>query len=183
MAPWFPPSFPLLSFPLRSPRLCLRPFVEADAAAAHAVYGDPEVMRYVGEGEPATRAGAEEMIESYRRHQDRHGFAFWAVLERDSGQLIGDAGLEVTADGVELGYTLARHWWGRGLATEAAALCLEAAFGPLGLTRLVALADAANPASSRVLTRLGFTRAGKVLAYGRPHHRFALERQVSPPAS
>lgn len=172
-----------LSFPLRSTRLCLRPFEKADAAAAHAVYGDPEVMRHVGEGEPATRAATEKMIESYRRHQDLHGFAFWAVIDRGSGQLIGDAGLEVTSDGVELGYTLARRWWGRGLATEVAALCLKAAFGPLGLTRLVALADAENPASSRVLTKLGFRDAGTVVAYGRPHHRFTLERQVTPPAS
>lgn len=172
-----------LSFPLRSTRLWVRPFEQADAAAAHAVYGDPEVMRYVGEGEPATRAVTEEMIESYRRHQELHGFAFWAVLERGSGQLIGDAGLEVTSDGVELGYTLARPWWGRGLATEAAELCLAAAFGPLGLTRLVALADAENPASSRVLTRLGFSGAGTVSAYGRPHHRFTREREVTPPAS
>ena len=87
-----------------------------------------------------------------------------------------DAGLEVTADGVELGYTLARAWWGRGLATEAARLCVAAAFGPLELPRLLAVADVDNPASARVLTRLGFVEDAEVIAYGRAHRRFVLER-------
>src|SRR5699024_4825713 len=89
----------------------------------------------------------------------------------DGGQLIGDAGLEVTEHGVELGYTLGRHWWGRGLATEAAGLCIDAALGPLGLTHLVALADARNPGSVRVLEKVGFTAERRVSAYGRPRLR------------
>jgi [ribosomal protein S5]-alanine N-acetyltransferase len=165
-----------LDLPLRSCRLLLRPFEEADAPAAHAVYGDAEVMRYVGEGRPATPEQTAEMIADYRRGQREHGFAFWAVIERSSGRLIGDAGLEPTRFGTELGYTLGRASWGRGFATEAAGLCVEAAFGPLELARLVALADVANPASAHVLTKLGFTRAGEVTAYGRPHGRFVLER-------
>ena len=102
--------------------------------------------------------------------------AFWAVIERASGELVGDAGLEVTDQGIELGYTLARNRWGRGLATEAGRLCVEAADGPLGLRRPVALADLANPASAAVLARLGFADDGIVDAYGRPHRRFVRER-------
>ena len=97
-----------LDFPLRGDRLDLRPFVEADLEAMHRVYGDPEVMRHVGEGGAVTREESERMLAAYREHQAEHGFAFWAVSDRASGTLIGDAGLEVTADGVELGYTLAR---------------------------------------------------------------------------
>lgn len=165
-----------LEFPLRGARVQLRPFEDGDAGAAHRVYGDAEVMRWVGEGRAATAAESAAMIAEYRRHQSAHGFGFWAVVDRGSGTLIGDAGLERTRHGVELGYTLARAWWGRGLATEAAGLCVEAAFGPLGLSELVALADEQNPASAHVLTRLGFAADGTVLAYGRPHRRFTLER-------
>ena len=161
-----------ITFPLRSGRLLVRPFEEADAPAAHAVYGDAEVMRFVGDGHPASLREIAEMIEGYRRHQVEHGFAFWAVLTADGGQLIGDAGLEVTEHGVELGYTLGRPWWGRGLATEAAGLCIDAALGPLGLTHLVALADARHPGSARVLEKVGFTAERRVSAYGRPHLRF-----------
>lgn len=164
-----------LGFPLLGPRVLLRPFELSDAHAAHAVYGDEAVMRYVGEGGAVTPATTERMLEGYRRHQEEHGFAFWAVLDRATGELIGDAGLEVTDHGVELGYTVGRPWWGRGLATEAARLCVQAAFGPLGLPGLVALVDLDNPASGRVLEKLGFAKDGTLRAYGRPHHRFELD--------
>lgn len=165
-----------LSFPLRSDRLELRPFEMADVDAAHRVYGDAEVMRYVGEGGAVDREESTAMITGYRDHQARHGFAFWAVIERSTGELIGDAGLEVNAHGVELGYTLGRAWWGHGLATEATQLWVDSAFGPLALDSLVALVDAGNPASARVLERLGFTEGSMLTAYGRPHHRFTLAR-------
>lgn len=165
------PAVPL-TFPLLGERVLLRPFEQADAPAAHSVYGDAEVMRYVGEGGAVGRAETARMIAGYRRHQDQHGFAFWAVVDRQSGTLIGDAGLEVTAHGVELGYTLARRWWGRGLATEAARLCLSAAAGPLALPRLVALADVENPASARVLEKIGFAQRERRAAFGRAHHCF-----------
>lgn len=163
-----------LAFPLLGPRLLLRPFEPSDARDAHAVYGDEDVMRYVGEGGAVAPSTTARMLEDYRRHQDEHGFAFWAVVDRASGELIGDAGLEVTDHGVELGFTLGRRWWGRGLATEAARLCVQAACGPLGLPRLVALVDVDNPASARVLEKLGFVGDGIVSAYGRAHHRFQL---------
>ena len=165
-----------LEFPLHGDRLHLRPFAETDLEEAHRVYGDPVVMRHVGEGGATTREESARMLAEYRRHQAEHGFAFWAVIDRPTGTLIGDAGLEVTPGGVELGYTLARAWWGQGLATEAARLCVAAAFGPLELPRLLAVADARNAASARVLARLGFAEEGRVSAYGRPHRRFVLER-------
>lgn len=163
-----------LSFPLLGRRVLLRPFETADVPAAHAVYGDEEVMRYVGSGGAVPPEETARMIAAYRRHQHEHGYACWAVVDRASGELIGDAGLEVTAHGVELGYTLARAAWGRGLASEAARLCVGAAFGPLDLPRLAALADVENPASARVLAKLGFLRQGREAAFGRPHHIFEL---------
>lgn len=165
-----------LAFPLLGERVLLRPVEVDDAPTLQSVYGDPEVMRHVGEGGAVTPGTTAQMIADYRRHQHEHGFAFWAVIDRGSGALIGDAGLEITRFGHELGYTLARAAWGQGLATEAAQLCVDAAFGPLDLRRLVAVADIENPASARVLRKLGFVPAGTVAAYGRPHQRFVLER-------
>ena len=86
-----------LEFPLRGARLDLRPFTSSDAAAAHRIYGDAGVMRHVGEGEPSSPEQTARMLVEYAAHQGRHGFAFWAVIERETGALIGDAGLEVTA--------------------------------------------------------------------------------------
>lgn len=168
------PSRTPLIFPLVGERVLLRPIELDDAAAAHGIYGDPEVMRFVGAGGAVSPGTTAQMITDYRRHQREHGFAFWAVVDRGTDALIGDAGLELTRFGIELGYTLARTAWGRGLATEAAQLCVDAAFGPLDIPRLVAVADDENPASARVLQKLGFLPAGTVTAYGRPHRRYKL---------
>ncbi len=156
-------------------RLLLRPFTLADAPAAHAIYSDPEVMRYVGNGPVTSLAATERMLRDYVAHQERRGFSFWAVVERSSGALIGDAGLySEREDEVELGYTLARSAWGHGYATEAARAWLDAAFAVHGLARVVALAEPANPASGRVLEKVGMERTGSRIAYGREHDVYAI---------
>jgi RimJ/RimL family protein N-acetyltransferase len=155
---------------LETARLILRPFAAADAPRAHRVYSDPRVMRYVATGAMEDIAVTERLLHDYEVHQHMHGFSFWAVIERASGELIGDAGLYRTPAGeVELGYTLGLPWWGRGYATEAAGAWIEAAFSTLGIDEVVALAEPANYASLHVLEKLGMQRTGERLAFGRPH--------------
>ena len=84
---------------LDTPRLLLRPFQEEDAPAAHEVYSDPEVMRYVATGPLADPAMTRRLLYDYRTHQDAWGYSFWAVVERASDRLIGDAGLYRTPAG------------------------------------------------------------------------------------
>jgi RimJ/RimL family protein N-acetyltransferase len=155
---------------METPRLELRPFSTDDAPAAHRIYSDPEVMRYVATGPLADEAMTVRLLQDYMAHQRAWGYSFWAVVERSSGALIGDAGLYRTPAGeVELGYTLGKSWWGRGYATEAAAKWLEAAFGPLRIAEVIALAEPANVASLRVLEKVGMRRMGERSAFGRPH--------------
>jgi RimJ/RimL family protein N-acetyltransferase len=162
---------------LVTPSLELRPFVEEDGVLMHRIYSDPVVMRYVATGPAANLAVTERLLRDYAIHQRAHGFSFWGVRERASGALIGDAGLYRTPAGeVELGYTLGYGWWGRGYATEAARAWLDAAFGPLGLDEVVALAEPANRASLRVLEKAGMQRAGERSAFGRPHVVFRIGR-------
>jgi RimJ/RimL family protein N-acetyltransferase len=162
---------------LDTPRLLLRPFAASDVEAIHAVYSDPEVMRWVGTGPLASRGATERLLDSYSAHQGTLGFAFWAVLERATGELIGDAGLHRTALGeTELGYTLARRAWGRGYATEAAGAWVDAAFGELAIDEVIALAEPPNHASLHVLDKLGFRRDGTRLAFGREHVLFRITR-------
>ena len=61
---------------------------------------------------------------------------------------------------IELGYLLARKFWGKGLATEAAEACLNYGFGKLGFREIIALTDLENIASQRVLNKIGFVRRG-----------------------
>jgi RimJ/RimL family protein N-acetyltransferase len=165
---------------LETPRLTLRPFAPGDAPRVHRVYSDAEVMRYVATGPMADLSVTERLLADYDAHQKRLGYSFWAVIERESGELIGDSGLYRTPSGeVELGYTLGAAWWGRGYATEAASAWLSCAFGSLGILEVVALAEPANVASMHVLEKLGMRRAGERIAFGRPHAVFRTQRAAS----
>lgn len=140
-----------------------------------AVYCDPEVMRLIPGGPLPDVDAVRVELEAHAASQARRGFAFWAVVERLTGRVIGDAGFGVFAatGDVELGYTLARDAWGRGYATEAAGACLAAGLEHLGVPRIVALVDAENEASTRVATRIGLALTESVQAHGRPHLLFA----------
>jgi ribosomal-protein-alanine N-acetyltransferase len=144
-------------------RLELRPYAVDDVPVIHAVlYGDAEAMRLIGGAVDLEEA--RRRIEVYISHQRSAGYAFWAVVERATGALAGEAGLiPFGGEGpdVELGYAFGRAFWGRGLATEAARAVLAEAFGPLGLKRVVAVTKPANLGSQRVLAKLGFVPAGR----------------------
>ena len=126
-------------------------------------------MRFVGtERRPLSGAGVRVLMRSADGHWADHGFGLLAIVDRGSGRVVGEAGLQVLEGGpdVELGYTLARAAWGRGFATEAAGAVLRWAFAGLGLERLVAVADPANAASLHVLDKLGMRRVGMRHCYG-----------------
>ena len=72
----------MIELPLRTARLDLRVFTLDDAPAAHAIYGDAEVMAHVGHGVVADAAATQAMLRDYIAHQAAHGFSFWAVVER-----------------------------------------------------------------------------------------------------
>src|SRR3954453_6267375 len=130
-------------------------------------------MRYVATGAMTDLAITERLLDDYTAHQQRHGYSFWAVIERETETLIGDSGLYRTPTGeVELGYTLGARWWGRGYATEAAGRWLTVAFEELGLSEGIAVAAPANAASVHVLSKLGMRRDGERMAFGRPHAVF-----------
>lgn len=142
---------------IRTPRTLVRPFSQADAAEAFAVFGDPEVMRYAAGDPDPNVAATRARLERYVEHQARHGFSKWAVRDAGTGAYLGDAGvLHLAETGeLELGYRLARAHWGLGYATEVAAAWLRHALGVLHLPRIIAFADRRNAASIRVLEKIG----------------------------
>ncbi len=155
--------------PIETERLTLRAFVPEDREAMAAIHADPEVMRFIdtrGE-DPAT------WVDAYVAHQARHGWGVWAIEERATGELIGEAGLSLL-DGrgpqLELGWLLRRDRWGRGLATEAARACLAAAFDELGAREVVAVVDVGNDASLAVARKSGFVETGQRRRGARRQH-------------
>jgi ribosomal-protein-alanine N-acetyltransferase len=157
-------------------RFELRLLVPEDAEPLHRLYGDPEAMRYVGADGRArtpeqTAAGVGRLI----GHQQQHGFSLWAVTERETGEVVGVAGLvleDFEGPEVEVVYELQRDAWGRGIATEAARACLDVAFGQLGLRRVIALAYPENAPSVRVMQKIGMAPDGEVETYGRRMVRY-----------
>jgi [ribosomal protein S5]-alanine N-acetyltransferase len=162
---------------LETERLLIRPLTPDDLAAVHAVFSDPLVMQYIVGGACVLDASRAKLA-SYIAHQETHGFSKWAVLERVNGAVIGDCGLKVLEDGpdVELGFHVARQYWGRGYATEAASACLNWGFENLDRNRIVAIVDPRNAASVRVLEKIGMNRHGWATHFGRDWHLYAARR-------
>ena len=169
-----------MPLPIVTERLTLRAYRPSDLADLHNVlYSSEEAMALLGGARElvATRAALERSI----RQQRSDGYSFWPVIERASGKLIGEAGLFPLAPGgpdISLGYALGADYWGRGYASEAARAVLAEAFGPLGMTRVVAITREANAGSRNVLRKLGFRMDGCRHVWGAEQLYFVLERSA-----
>ena len=148
---------------LPAERLTLRRLRPDDAANLFRTVGDPDVMRYWAPGPDPTIEAAAQRIAEIEAHWAAHGFGDWGVVERATGALIGFAGLHHIAGmpEVNVGYALEETRWGRGYATEAAAAVLAYAFDVLGLNRVHATHLTRNPASGRVMEKVGMTHEGR----------------------
>ena len=115
---------------LTTERLLLRPFADADVEPLHALMQDPDVMRYVGDRRVPTRQETWRAVAGWIGHWALRGYGLWAVVEQESGDVIGRAGIINPVDwpGPEVGYLLGKRWWGRGYATEAAAAAMAWGF-------------------------------------------------------
>ena len=143
---------------LETERLVLRPFAAGDLDALAAIDADAEVTRHLIR-EPANRARSRARLAAHIAHWAEHGFGLRVVTLKATGALVGDCGLRWLSrrEDVELHYVFAKHAWGLGYTTEAAAAALEHGFGTVGLERVVAFARADNAASVRVMRKLGMT--------------------------
>ena len=150
---------------LETERLILRPHGSRDLDDCAAMWGNPEVVRYIG-GKPFTREEVWARLLRYAGHWQWLGFGFWAVEEKATGLFAGELGLaEFMRDlnppivgTPEVGWVLAPHAHGRGYATEAVRAALAWGDATLDGTRMVCLIDPENAASIRVAQKCGFGR-------------------------
>ena len=148
---------------LTTARLTLRPFRPADAADVRRLAGEREVAyNTLTIPHPYPEGAAEEWIASHPPAFVAGTRAVFAITQTQDAGLVGAIGLEIApADQrAELGYWVGIPWWNRGYATEAGRAVLEYGFGPLGLHRIMARHFVRNPASGRVLEKLGMQREG-----------------------
>src|ERR1700753_2367540 len=123
---------------LETERLVLRMFREEDFEEYAAMVRDPEVTRYLGDGKPLERFLAWRQMAMIVGHWGLRGFGLWAVEEKATGRLAGRVGFFEPEGwpGFELGWVLAREFWGRGFATESARRALEFAFDEMSRERV-----------------------------------------------
>jgi len=144
---------------LETSRLCLRPYAESDLHDALAVLGDRETMSFYPQvySEEQVAAMIRQSIETHRRH----GYGRLAVIEKLSGNFIGDCGLTIQdIAGIaeyEVGYRIEKSAWGRGYAHEAAAAVVKYGFDVLGLRRLCSYMASDHHQSRRIAEKLGMT--------------------------
>lgn len=144
---------------LLTPRLRLRKWRAEDEPLVAAVNRDPEVTRYLNR--PVDGPAAAAFFGVLSQHWTHHGFGFYAVEVRKTGQLIGFAGaaypsfLPELANRAELGWRLSRDAWGYGYAAEAARAARQHAFERLALPELISIIHPENVRSRRLARKLG----------------------------
>lgn len=148
---------------LRTERLRLRTWIDADRPAFAAMNADPEVMEHLAS--VLDRAGSDALLDGLRRTWAERGIGLWAVERRADGELLGWAGLNPMPAGTpgagdwEVGWRFVRRAWGHGYATEAATEGLRVA-RELGLPRVWSMTIPANVRSVAVMRRLGLVEHG-----------------------
>jgi [ribosomal protein S5]-alanine N-acetyltransferase len=147
---------------LETSRLFLRPPADDDVAAIVALLGDFDVSKNLSSPpHPYREEDAIAFVERVRHDQTEGVGHCFMIFRHDDDALIGSIGFRERSEAIELGYWIGKPYWGQGYASEAARRTIDFAFGELNLGGLVAGWFHDNPASGRVLEKLGFVRDGE----------------------
>lgn len=157
---------------LETSRLILRPHRPDDFDFVAAMWANPEVVRFIGAGVPLGRDEAWAKFLRFPGHWAMTGFGSWAIEEKASGKLIGEAGFiarNLPADnplsGIpELGYGVVPEAAGKGYVSEAVRAVLDWGCTHFGPVRTIAIITPGNNASVRVAEACGFARAADIVS-------------------
>lgn len=168
---------------LETERVFLRELTQEDFAALCQILQDEETM-YAYEG-AFSDGEVQEWLDRQLARYGKYGFGLWAVISKESGELIGQCGLTMQPwkDGevLEIGYLLRRDCWHRGYATEAARACKRYAFEVLHADEVCSIIRDTNTASQNVALRNGMTVRDCWTKHYRgvdmPHNRYVVTKQ------
>lgn len=161
-------------------RLFVRQVQPPDLVFLHAIYTNPENMQFISSGR--SDWSQEEVAEKYAKNNVnyREGFGLYAVELKETGRLIGEAGLFDSFNDrsiMELGYILDRPVWGNGYGTELCQGLIGYCFRTLQAEKVVARMYAVNTGSVRVCEKAGMRQAGQGTAPdGRSFYRYEIEK-------
>jgi RimJ/RimL family protein N-acetyltransferase len=149
---------------LHTDRLVLRPLVESDGPRVRELAGDEAIARNTLDiPHPYPEGVAEQWIAGQPALFRQGREVVFAITLRASGELVGAIGLSSISprhSRSDIGWWVGREYWNRGYCTEAARALLNYAFGTLGLNRVYSSHYARNPASGRVMQKLGMKAEG-----------------------
>jgi [ribosomal protein S5]-alanine N-acetyltransferase len=150
----------------------MRPIQVSDLDVLAAIWADPEVTRFLpSQGVPISRENTEKALQSFVAHWQQREYGIWAIVENTSSfEMVGYCGLRYLSelDEVEVLYGLAKEYWGRGIATQAAKTSVFYGFNVANLDKVIAMAIPDNQASRRVIEKAG-------LHYEKQVHMFNLD--------
>lgn len=153
---------------LETQRLLLRKLEETDVERMFLLDSNPEVMKYIGVPvltKPEESLGVIRMIQ---KQYEENGTGRLAVIEKETGLLIGWSGLKLLTEEIngyknvlDLGYRYLPESWGKGYALEAAKASLELGFHEMKADMIYAHAHSGNEGSNHILRKLGFQKTGE----------------------
>jgi RimJ/RimL family protein N-acetyltransferase len=164
---------------LETERLLLRPLSADEADSLHRISNEPNVRRYLWDGEAVSEATIKDLIARSERMFSEEKIGVFGIRMRGVEDLLGFCGF-VRLGGMEepeLWYELTQKAWGEGIATEAAWACVRYAFEEVGVERVIAGVDAPNAASLRVIEKLGMKYLGNINPGAPEEPYFALHRE------
>lgn len=164
---------------IETPRLILRHLTLEDTEALATIYADRIVMKFAGgtSSVEETKQFVEKTINRYEQYG--YDFGLRATIYKPDNQFIGHCGIKPPnnkCSELEIGYLLAKEYWGMGLATEAAIAIRDYGFEKTGCNRLIASIDHDNIASQKVALKTGLTYERDINIEGEDLRVYAIER-------
>jgi len=153
---------------IETERLILRKFVEEDYERLFLLDSDPEVMKYIGMPTLRKAEESKEVVKMIMQQYKDNGLGRLAVVEKESGLLIGWSGLKLHTTEInghqnfyDLGYRFLPETWGKGYAFESGKASLQFGFNEIKADVIYAHAHSENIASNKILPKLGFENKGE----------------------
>jgi RimJ/RimL family protein N-acetyltransferase len=148
---------------LTTPRVGFRLWTENDTGLASALWGDPEVSRFIDSRGALNAAEVKQKLNAELQSQVKYGIQYWPIFLKENGEHVGCCGVRPKDIGngvMEFGVHLRRDYWGSGLAAEAGRAAIDFVFTYLDATELFAGHNPQNKASRHLLQKLGFVYIG-----------------------
>ena len=160
---------------LETPRLLLRPFHASDIPDIVQLLQDPDIAKTtLNIPYPYSEEDARAWLDIQEKERKTGTGYTFAILRKEDQRLIG--AIDIRPDlhnwRAEIGYWIGKPFWGRGYATEAAQAIIRFGFEELSLNRIYATHFADNPASGRVMQKVGMVYEGTMRQYTFKNHRF-----------